>query len=132
MSLVTTARHTVATSIHNLLRGAPSTAERRQAFKQEFDFYPSGSEATETERTVFAREAVRPVLVQRAQAIDQLGQEATGTNHPRVTTASRNESQAAFTRAYRLATALKLADKGLTYRDFLVAEVRPSQESVIV
>jgi hypothetical protein len=119
MQSLANARQIFTASIQKLLGGSSSSADRRQAFKTEFGFFPVASEAPEAERTVFAHESVRPVLQQRASVINHLAQEATDTTKPPVTDASRLAKQAAFNRAYRLATDLKLAEKGLSYQAFL-------------
>jgi hypothetical protein len=75
---------------------------------------------------------VHPVLVRRARAIDERTPAPSAQDGHATIDPGPHDEEGAFRRAYQLAVELKLAAKGLTYRDFLVAEGRPSQESVIV
>ena len=118
-------RDVITASIQKLVRGDAS-AERRQAFRAEFGFFPLASGAAKSEQAIFADESIRPVLQQRANVIHLLSQEAADTAMQSVTDASRHEKQASFNRAYRLAADLHLAEKGLSYQDF-ISEMYRSQ-----
>ena len=63
-----------------VIRRGPSAEERRQSFLREFGQYPPDHEASKSARELFAREVVRPVLAQRAQAVQQVIPEAVTKN----------------------------------------------------
>jgi hypothetical protein len=122
----------ITASARQLIQRGSSREDRRQAFHHEFGKYPAHFEATPGERSLFASEVVHPVLVRRARAIDERMSAPNAQVGHATTDPGPHDDEGAFRRAYQLAVELNLADKGLTYRDFLIAEVRPSQESVIV
>ena len=84
-----------------------SAEERREPFAREFGQYPPDHEAPQSERERFGREVVRPVLTQRAHAVQQAAEHTKG------------EAEEAFARAHRLAVGARFAKEGQTYRDYL-------------
>lgn len=102
-----------------MTRRGPSAEERRQAFYREFGQYPPNYEASKSERERFGREVARPVLTQRAQAVQQAEQDRVDHSFSRTVDQTKREAEEAFARAYRLAVDLKLAEKGQTYQDYL-------------
>lgn len=103
MHRLTDAFGSVAGKVRRLVRLDATPDTRRQVFRDEFGQNPPQHEASTSVREQFAREVVRPVLVQRAQAV-QDGAAGAGE---------------AFTRAYQVAVDMGLATKGQTYRDYL-------------
>lgn len=94
-----------------MVRRGGAAEDRRQSFHREFGQYPPHFEASSAERERFAHEVVRPVLAQRAHAVQRAAAGAAGE--------PMREAQAAFDRAYQAAVALKVAETGKTYHDYL-------------
>jgi hypothetical protein len=107
MHRLTTAVGSVVGKARRMTRRGPSGEERREPFYREFGQYPPDHEATTVERERFDREVVRPVLTQRAHAVQQ-------ADEP-----TKREAEEAFARAYRLAVEANLAKGGQTYQDYL-------------
>jgi hypothetical protein len=128
MQIFTNARETLMTSLQRILRTGSTSADQRQVFKNEFGFFPADFEATAAERAVFAKESVLPVLERRARVVASLDQEASTDQQVPVTAASQDEKLASFTRAYRIATSMKLAEQGRTYKDYLPASGKSYQD----
>ena len=93
----------VVGTVRRLARLDATPDTRRQVFREEFGQNPPQYEASASAREQFAREVVRPVLDQRAHAV-QDGAAGAGE---------------AFTRAYRVAVDMGLVEKGQTHRDYL-------------
>ena len=99
---------TIVGKARKLMGRSAASDTQRQVFIEEFGEAPPYHEATASERELFTREVVRPVLTERAQAVHDAGQQA------------GSEAGLAFARAYRVATDMGLVDKGHTYRNYLV------------
>ncbi len=93
----------IVSSARRLVGMNASADSSREAFSQEFGTYPPYKEASKADREAFMLDVVRPVLIQRAQAVRD-GGPAAGE---------------AFGRAHRVATNMGLAVRGQTYRDYL-------------
>ena len=107
MHRLTGATRSIVGKARRLVRLDATPDKRRQAFSQEFGHYPPYQEASESEREQFGREVVRPVLTQRAQAVQQSADQR------------QQEADEAFARAYQVAVDMGLAEKGQTYQDYL-------------
>jgi len=102
------------TSARRLIRRSPEVEDRRQAFEQAFGQFPPHHEATVAERGEYMKTVVHPLLVQRATEIGQAENSA--------------QAKAAFDSAYEAAAALKLTDKGKTYKDYLPGDGKSYQD----
>jgi hypothetical protein len=107
MHRLTGAVGSVVGKARRMARRGLSAEERREPFYREFGQYPPDHEAPTSERERFGREVVRPVLTQRAHAVQQADEH------------TKREADEAFARAYRLAVGAKLAKEGQTYQDYL-------------
>ena len=103
MRSVTGTVESLVSSARRLVRMDGSADTRRDAFSQEFGTHPPYKEASKLDREQFAATSVRPVLAQRAQAV-QDGAQGAGE---------------AFGRAYQVAVDMGLAEQGKTHRDYL-------------
>ena len=112
MRSVTGTVESIVSSARRLVRLDRSADTRRHDFSQAFGKYPPYQEASNLDREQFVLEVVRPVLAQRAQAV-QDGVQRAGPG-------SRVGTDA-FARAYQVAVDMGLAEKDRTYRDYLDA-----------
>lgn len=117
-SILSSARHRIP---------GQSANDRRQVFLQEFGQFPAHFEATAAERRQFASEVVEPALVLRAQAIERVARPGATGNAPAPGGDDRADREAAFRRAYDAAVALRLAEGGRAYTDYLEVGDRTHQ-----
>ena len=108
MDRLTGAVGAVVGRVRRLVRLDATPDKRRQVFRAEFGQNPPPHEATAAEQEQFRREVVRPVLMERAQAVQQAAQGQW-----------QQEANEAFGRTYQVAVDMGLAEKGQTYQDFL-------------
>ncbi|HYH12733.1 MAG TPA: hypothetical protein VD789_10300 [Thermomicrobiales bacterium] len=114
MQQLTGAFESIVSKARRLVNIDASPDKRRNDFSKEFGHVPPYREASAAEREQFARDVVRPVLVERAQAVQPAG-DVGGS----VSQATPGEASESFNRAYLVATDMGLAEKGRTYRDYL-------------
>jgi hypothetical protein len=107
MQRLTEAVESVVDKVRRVMHRGASAEDQRQTFYREFGQYPPNFEAPKSELERFGREVVQPVLMQRAQAVQQADAQ------------TKRAADEAFVRAYQLAVGLKVAKKGQTFQDYL-------------